>query len=194
MIQEILLKKKKFVVESQLAEHPDHSTYVCVYSGVHYMVRVFQKDYEQVLADYKKLRHAGIEMAKIAFHDDDRKVIAFDYFPEPDCLEELSKGPLDDEHFRALFFLYRMARLSKVGLDWQPQNFMLRGSQMFYLPIKVRELSDETRLEKNGLQYWFHGKDCLANLERKGYKTDGLPHLSDPELNKKMALIAVKYY
>ena len=56
-MDEILIKKKKFVVESVLAEHPDHTTYVCVYSNVHYMVRVYREGYDKVLEDYNEYHY-----------------------------------------------------------------------------------------------------------------------------------------
>ena len=193
-MNELLIKKKKFVVESTLAVHEDHTTYSCVYSGVHYMVRTYDKDYEQVLADYKTLKHAGINMAKMDFHDDERKIIAFDYFPEKDALERLSEGPLPEEYFAALFSLYRFARFSKISLSWEPQNFMLRGSQMFYLPHKVAKLTEENGLEKGGLATWFLGKEGIANLARKGYDVSKFTPMSEAEVNKAMTLMAVKYW
>lgn len=193
-MDEILIKKKKFVVESVLAEHPDHTTYVCVYSNVHYMVRVYRQGYDKVLEDYKTLKHAGINMAKMDYHDDERKAIAFDYFPEKDILETLAVKPLEEGYFAALFSLYRFARFSKVALSWEPQNFMLRGSQMFYLPIKVEKLTDDNGLEKGGLATWFHGEEGLANLARKGYDVSKFQELSSAEVSKAMALMAVKYW
>jgi hypothetical protein len=133
-------------------------------------------------------------MAKICFHDDEQHVIVFDYFPEEDCLTVLSKGPLTEPYFDALFSLYRFARFSKVALDWEPQNFMLRGSQMFYLPHKVTKLTEENGLEKGGLATWFLGKEGIANLARKGYDVSKFTPMSEAEVNKAMTLMAVKYW
>ena len=173
----LFIKKKKFVIESTLATHPDHTTYACIYSGVRYMVRVYREGYEQMLADYKIL-----------------KIIAFDYFPEPDVLEVLAKGDLPEKYFEALFSLYRFARFSRVALDWEPQNFMLRGSQMFYLPIKVRKMDDKNGLEKGGLAAWFRGKELKKILEKKGYDLSNYKAMDDALVNKQMTLMAVKYW
>jgi hypothetical protein len=158
------------------------------------MVRVYREGYDKVLEDYKTLKHAGINMAKMDYHDDERKAIAFDYFPEKDILETLAVKPLEEGYFAALFSLYRFARFSKVALSWEPQNFMLRGSQMFYLPIKVEKLTDDNGLEKGGLATWFHGEEGLANLARKGYDVSKFQELSSAEVSKAMALMAVKYW
>ena len=144
----IVAKNKKFVVVSTKMIHEDHVTYICTWSNRTYLVRTFNTDYEKALADYKVLKRAGINMAKMCFHDDAAKVIVFDYFPEEDCLTTLSKGPLPDIYFDALFALYRFARFSKVSLDWEPQNFMLRGTQMFYLPTKWEPMNEQNGLEK----------------------------------------------
>ena len=190
----LFIKKKKFVIESTLATHPDHTTYACIYSGVRYMVRVYREGYEQMLADYKILKHAGINMAMMDYHDDENKIIAFDYFPEPDVLEVLAKGDLPEKYFEALFSLYRFARFSRVALDWEPQNFMLRGSQMFYLPIKVRKMDDKNGLEKGGLAAWFRGKELKKILEKKGYDLSNYKAMDDALVNKQMTLMAVKYW
>ena len=133
-------------------------------------------------------------MAKICFHDDESHVIVFDYFPEQSVLEALSHGPLTENYLEAMFALYRFARFSKVCLDWEPQNFMLRGSQMFYLPTKYEPLNDKNKFELEGLRTWFLGKEGHELLRRKGFDDSALPLLSDAEVNKAMTLVAVRYW
>lgn len=192
----IVIKNKKFVVQSIRASHPDHCSVVATWSGRTYLVRVFSDpdEFEKAMADYKQLKHAGINMAKICFHDDPSHIIAFDYFPEEDCLSVLAKGPVEDRYFEALFALYRFARFSKVALDWQPQNFMLRGNQMFYLPTKWQKLTDENVLEKAGLRSWFLGAEGRSLLKRKGYDIASLPSLNELEVNKEVVLKTVRYW
>lgn len=194
MEEAIQVKNKKFVVQTVKAVHEDHKTYVCVWSNRTYIVRVFENGFEQAMADYKVLKHAGINMAKICFHDAEKKIIVFDYFPEDDCLKALSKGPLPELYFAALFSLYRFARFSKVALDWAPQNFMLRGTQMFYLPTKWEKLTEENPLEKEGIRGWFLGKEGHALLKKKGYDDSNLPVMEDTAVNKAMVLAAVQYW
>ena len=188
----IQIKNKKFVLTLEKAVHEDHSTYICTWSGRTYLLRTYKTGFEKALADYRELKHAGINMAKMCFHDDVNHVIVFDYFPEEDCLEALSKGPLGQQYFDALFALYRFARFSKVSLDWEPQNFMLRGSQMFYLPTKRERMNESNKLEKEGIRTWFLGKEGHALLKRKGYDEASLPMLSEEQVNKEIVLEAVK--
>ena len=194
MEEYIQIKNKKFVLTSVRAEHEDHCTYNCTWSGRNYCLRTYATGFEKAMADYKELKHAGINMAKICFHDDEKHIIVFDYFPEDDCLNVLSKGPLEERYFEALFALYRFARFSKVALDWHPQNFMLRGSQMFYLPTKWEPLNENNGLEKGGLRSWFLGKEALDELKRKGYDVSKLNQLSEQEVNMLMALVVVRYW
>ena len=190
----IVIKNKKFVLTSVKATHREHTTYIATWSNRTYLVRTYNYGYEKALADYKELKHAGINMAKMCFHDDENHVIVFDYFPEDDCLEDLSKGPLPEKYFEALFSLYRFARFSKVALDWEPQNFMLRGTQMFYLPTKWSRLTEENKFEKEGLFTWFWGKDGVSLLKRKGFNVEGKTVLSDAEVNKAAAMMAIRYW
>ena len=191
----IQIKNKKFVPVSIKASHSGHVTYIATWSGRTYLIRVYRMDlFAEAMADYKQLKHAGINMAKLCFHDDEHGVLVFDYFPEDDCLTVLSRGPLGEEYFEALFALYRFARFSKVALDWEPQNFMLRGSQMFYLPTKWAPLTDENKFERIGLLTWFWGKEGVELLTRKGYDVSGHPHLSDAEAKKQATLYAVRYW
>ena len=197
MQEEILIKNKKFVLLETKAVHPDHSTYTSTWSGRPYLIRTFndEEHYLRAMSDYKTLKHAGINMAKVCFHDDEKWVIVFDLFPENDCLKDLSKGPLSLMHFEALFALYRFARFSKVALDWEPQNFMLRGSQMFYLPTKWEPLKDENLFEKSvAYRTWFLGKEGRSLLEKKGFDVSSLPSLSEAEVNKTLTLMAVRYW
>ncbi|MDY5441555.1 MAG: hypothetical protein SPG64_05015 [Candidatus Enteromonas sp.] len=189
-----MIKNKKFALSEVIAEHEDHVTYLASWGGRQYFIRTFSSGYKEALAAYRALKHAGINMAKMNFHDDDAQIIVYDYFPEEDCLTALSHGPLPEHYFDALFALYRFARFSKIALDWEPQNFMLRGKQMFYLPTKHEPLTDENAFEKKGLRTWFLGAEGLALLERKGYDTSSLPKLSDAEVNKLMVLMAVRYW
>lgn len=190
----ILVKNKKFVIVSTRAVHEEHVTYICTWSNRTYVLRKYNSGFEQAMKDYKTLKHAGINMAKICFHDDDKNVIVFDYFPEDDCLKALSKGPLPETYFEALFSLYRFARFSKVALDWEPQNFMLRGMQMFYLPTKWEPLNETNRLENEGIRTWFLGKEGVALLRRKGFDLPSMSPIEDNAVNKSIALMAVRYW
>lgn len=194
MDQFVQIKNKRFALEKVIAEHDDHTTYLASWSGRTYFVRTFTTGFEKAMADYKALKHAGINMARMCYHEDEKHVIVFDYFPEDDCLTTMSKGPLSERYFEALFDLYRFARFAKVALDWEPQNFMLRGNQMFYLPTKYSPLTEDNLFEKTGLRSWFLGKEGHALLKRKGFSTDGVPLLSDPEVNKAMVLMATRYW
>lgn len=190
----IVAKNKKFVVVSTKMIHEDHVTYICTWSNRTYLVRTFKTDYEKALADYKVLKRAGINMAKVCFHDDAAKVIVFDYFPEEDCLTALSKGPLPDIYFDALFALYRFARFSKVSLDWEPQNFMLRGTQMFYLPTKWEPMNEENGLEKAGIRTWYLGKEGRGLLARKGFDITNLPSIEENAVNKSIVLHSIQHW
>lgn len=190
----IIAKNKKFVVVSTKMVHEDHVTYICTWSNRTYLVRTFNTDYEKALADYKVLKRAGINMAKMCFHDDAAKVIVFDYFPEEDCLTTLSKGPLPDIYFDALFALYRFARFSKVSLDWEPQNFMLRGTQMFYLPTKWEPMNEQNGLEKAGIRTWYLGKEGRGLLARKGFDITNLPSIEENAVNKSIVLHSIQHW
>ena len=194
MEEVILVKNKKFVVSSVRAEHEDHTTYICTWSNRTYLIRTFRSGFAQAMSDYKTLKHAGINMAKICFHDDERQVIVFDYFPEEDCLKAMSHGPLTDIYYDALFSLYRFARFSKVALDWAPQNFMLRGTQMFYLPTKWEPLTTENALEKEGIRLWYLGKEGCALLKQKGFDVSSLPTFEENAVNKSIVLASVRYW
>lgn len=192
----LVIKGKKFAVQSVRASHHDHESLVATWSGRTYLVRVFSvpEEFDKAMADYKTLKHAGINMAKICYHDDPVHTIVFDYFPEEDCLTSLSKGPLSEKHFEALLSLYRFARFSKVALDWEPQNFMLRGNQMFYLPTKWEKLTEANPLEKKGLRTWFLGSEGRALLKRKGFDISNLPSMGELEVNKALVTTVVRYW
>lgn len=197
MEEVIQIKNKRFVIEKEIASHEDHTTYSAVWSKRPYLIRVYndKENYAKSLADYRTLKHAGINMAKMCFHDDASFVIVYDLFPENDCLTDLSQGELSDLHFQSLFALYRFARFSKVALDWEPQNFMLRGTQMFYLPTKWSPLTEKNLFEKSeAYRTWFLGKEGRALLKKKGYSIDQLPSLSEGEVNKALTLMAVRFW
>ena len=67
MEREIQIKNKKFVVTEVKAVHHDHESLIATWSGRTYLMRVYKEGYAQVMADYKTLKHAGINMAKICF-------------------------------------------------------------------------------------------------------------------------------
>ena len=193
----IQIKNKKFLILETKAVHEDHSTYTSTWSNRPYLIRVFTTSdhYKQAMADYKTLKHAGINMAKMCYHDEIQRVIVFDLFPEDDCLADLSKGPLSETHFQALFSLYRFARFSKVALDWEPQNFMLRGSQMFYLPTKWSPMTEDNKFETStAYRTWFLGKEGRGLLSRKGFDVKNLPSLKDGEVSKASVLMVTLYW
>ena len=106
----------------------------------------------------------------------------------------LSQYDLKDEHFAGLYLLYRFCRVSKIELNYLPENFVYTPKYMYYTSLDLFEQNANINLENYGMEYWFPTQKGIEHLEKLGLSINHERQISVPEANKKIVLISIKHW
>lgn len=150
--------------------------------------------YNEDLAKYKRIQKIGVNVQKLIAHDRQLLVLIFERFQEPTALDVLAKEELKEIYFKQLFNIYRFCRFSKVELNYMPNNYILKGTTLYYVGEQITDSNASRNLENFGLRYWIYSKEATELLEKKGHPIDAKRILSEEEANKRIVLLSVTYW
>ncbi len=150
--------------------------------------------YNEDLAKYKRIQKIGVNVQKLIAHDRQLLVLIFERFQEPTALDVLAKEELKEIYFKQLFNIYRFCRFSKVELNYMPNNYILKGTALYYVGEQITDSNASCNLENFGLRYWIYSKEATELLEKKGHPIDAKRILSEEEANKRIVLLSVTYW
>lgn len=150
--------------------------------------------YNEDLGKYKKIQKIGVNVQKLIAHDRQLLVLIFERFQEPTALDVLAVENLKDIYFKQLFTIYRFCRFSKVELNYMPNNYVLKGTTLYYVGEDVTESDPSRNLENFGLRYWIYSKEAAQLLEETGHTVDSKRILSEEETNKRIVLLSVSFW
>ena len=153
-----------------------------------------EKPYNEDLAKYKKIQKIGVNVQKLIAHDRQLLVLIFECFQEPTALDVLAKEELKEIYFKQLFTIYRFCRFSKVELNYLPNNFVLKGTTLYYVGEEITASDPSRNLENFGLRYWIYSKEASELLEEKGLPSEPKRLISEEETNKRIVLLSVTYW
>ncbi|MFA5442944.1 MAG: hypothetical protein WCX85_02270 [Bacilli bacterium] len=153
-----------------------------------------EKPYNEDLAKYKKIQKIGVNVQKLIAHDRQLLVLIFECFQEPTVLDILAKEELKEIYFKQLFTIYRFCRFSKVELNYLPNNFVLKGTTLYYVGEEITASDPSRNLENFGLRYWIYSKEASELLEEKGLPIETKRLISEEETNKRIVLLSVTYW
>jgi len=146
------------------------------------------------LAKYKRIQRAGINVPKLITHDREKKVLIFERFEEKKALDVLSVEDLKEIYFKQLFNIYRFCRFSKIEIDYMPENYILKGTTLYYIGEEIIDANPKRNLENYGLRYWIYSKEAADHLREKGFAIDAKRIISEEEANKRIVLLSVTYW
>ena len=186
--------------EYELLENTFHNDYLDVFiarrKDRHYSFREYRSAdlYRDELAKYKKIQKIGVNVQKLIAHDKRALILIFERFHEPSALEILSKQELPELYYKLLFTIYRLCRFAKVEINYLPENFILKGTTLYYIGEEIFEPDPRHNLENFGLRYWMYSKEATTLLSKKGYSINPKRLISDEEANKRIVLLSVIHW
>lgn len=192
----VYVKKQVFEVVKYLVKDEKMTVKLVTRKDKQYVLREFTNydDYFEALFRYKTLVKSGIYVPKLLKKDKKSFKLLFEYIIGQDCAEALSKYEIKEEYFAALYLLYRFCRVSKIELNYLPENFIYDGKRMFYISLDLFEQNSNINLENYGMEYWFTSVKGIEHLEKLGYSVNHERQISVPEVNKKIVLISIKHW
>lgn len=189
----IEIKRKEFEVIEQIGNR----SFKVERKGKIYFLKKFEGDkkgFEEVIKNQELLRNSGISIPKIYLWDKNSMIFVCDFIDGKDCFSILCERDFEDQIYQCIFTQVYMCKKSKRSIDFNPKNFLFDGEKLFYVAYKIGEYDFRKDFIEKDFPYWFFTKQFVsyAHSLRASVNEDRL--LGDGETNKKMALIAIKFY
>ena len=189
----IEIKRKEFEVIEKVGDR----SYKVERKGKVYFLKKFENDvkgFQTTVKNQEILRNSGYTMPKVYMWDKGSNIFITDYIEGVNDFDVLCKEDLDEKILEALFLLAWYARKSRNYIDFDPINFRWSDGKLYYLPSKMVDYDSKRDFLVKDLPYWFFTKDFVKLAHSRQVDVDESRLLNDFEMNKKMTLIAIKYY
>lgn len=194
MVEQIEIKRKVFDVVEDLGKR----TKKVQRKGVYYFLKDFGKETRQFL-DYvdgfNKLKNTGIRVPKVIMYDKARNIVITEFIEGKTVLDLLLESDLDERYFDMVFQTNFFVKKDKVSIDFDPVNFKEKDGKLFYLSMNCTPYNQKWDFEKNFIVLWFYSREFVKYLKDHFMEVD--PERANQDqgaINKKIALIVVKYY
>jgi hypothetical protein len=191
-----VIKRYEYELVQLLAHSEEASVYLAKRKDRVFSYREYRTEsaYNKDLGKYKKIQKIGVNVQKLIAHDRQLLVLIFERFQEPTALDVLASEDLKEIYFKQLFTIYRFCRFSKLELNYMPNNYVLKGTTLYYVGEDVTESDPSRNLENFGLRYWIYSKEAAELLEETGHSVDLKRIISEEETNKRIVLLSVTYW
>ena len=133
-------------------------------------------------------------MPKVYMWDKNAMIFVVDYIEGETVFDLLKKNDLDEKIYESLFLMVWFYKKSRNAIDFDPINFKFYNDKLYYLPYKMVDYDSNRDFLTRDLPYWFFTKDFVKLAHSRQVEVDQKRLLNDFEMNKKMTLIAIKYY
>ncbi len=125
----------------------------------------FGNKVEAELHDYERLKKIGIRMPKLIDVDREQERILKEYI-EGDTIYQLvlqdRMKPDYEEQVRQMCALLYGAN---TNIDYFPTNFVVRGSELYYIDYECNDYMDEWNFENWGVKYWSKTPEFLQYVK-----------------------------
>ena len=188
------IKRKIFEVVEKLGQR----SYKVSRKGKIYFLKDFENDkkgFDQYVETETKLNGTGIAHPKIYAYDKNIRVVASEFIDGSTVCEDLIQEDLSEQYFELVFKANWFVKKEKISIDYNPRLWKLSNGKLFYLGPICGKFEENSSFEKEMIRLWFYSKDFAKYLVQNGLPVDR-NRVPDNEafVNKKMALMVVKYY
>ena len=189
----IEIKRKEFEVIEKIGDR----SYKVERKGKVYFLKKFENDvkgFQAVIKNQEILRNSGYTMPKVYMWDKNANIFVTDYIDGVNVFDILCKEDLDEKILEGLFMMAYYAKRSRNYIDFDPINFKFADNKLYYLPFIMVDYDSKRDFLIKDLPYWFFTKDFVKLAHSRQVAVDESRLLGDFEMNKKMTLMAIKYY
>lgn len=192
-MENIVFKRKNFVVEKELNKSEYVTSFLVSYKNKQFLLKQFNNpvSFNNEIDSYKRITDYGIKVPILKKKDKKNNLLLFQYVGDNTVDKILAKEDINDEIFSKLFNMYRFARFSHIELNYMPENYCLFNDELYYLSYNFSKQDKNKNLENYGIRYWYSGKEGIAHLEELGYEIDHKRLIDEANLNKKIILLSI---
>ena len=193
-MQEIIeIKRKEFVVIEKMGER----SFKVERKGKYFFLKKYNNKDEmrEFIEKQHRLKITALDVPKVYMFDKNLLISVVDFIEGPTMLEVLAKGEIENEDILKILLQDEWyMRREKLRIDFHPDNFKFDGKKLFYLPFEYGTFESDYNFVMKDFKLWFYTKELADYLESKGFEFDRKKIGNEYAINKKMALLTVKYY
>ncbi len=191
-MEKIIIKRKEY----ELVESKEDGTSVISRKGKNYLLRKFNNSEEffSFVTQAKKIKASGVNNPKVVVIDKKSYSFITEYVQGPTLLSILAKEDLSDQIYDELFRMYWYAKADKLALDYHTENWIINNGNLVYTPFTCSPFENNDVFIKNEVRQWFFTKEFVEYAKSKGIEVNENRLESEYAVNKKIALITLKFY
>lgn len=192
-METIKAKFKEFVIDSNIGEN----TFICKHNKTKYFLRKFDPKTIEGIAlvqSLKKLSDNGIKIPKIIAINKKKGFVISQYLKGTKVIDLISDADLNENVYSQLFVVAYMARINKMTLNYEPDNWMMANDTLYYLNPFYIPYDPKKDLIERYLPLYFNTKQLKQYMENMNVFYDKKRVKPEYETNKEMAMMACKYY
>ena len=152
------------------------------------------KSFKDFLYAAKKLGNCGVRVPKVVGKDKKQGIILVEYIDGNTVFDELRLHDLEDDIYKQAFEINAHAKSGRLGLYFNPQNFVYYNKVLYYMPFTFETYSKELDLSTEQIYHWFYTNKFKNDLIKMKLPIDNKRVLPEFEGNKKIVLKVVEYY
>lgn len=120
---------------------------------------------DKELFSYERLKALEIATPKLLGYNKQENIVLKEYIEGDDVLELIKDDKLKKELYIELLKYSELLNSDNLNIDYFPVNFVLKGSELFYINYKVFPYTEELNLRNWGIFYWINNEGIKRYLD-----------------------------
>ncbi len=134
---------------------------------------------EHELDSYRRLEPLGIKMPQLLSSSLKESYLIKEYIGGKTATELITENSIDQGHISKMLEIENLCRASGINIDYFPSNFVIAGSDVYYVDYEFNEYSEEWNFSNWGIFYWLNAAGMkLFSL------TGDSSHINEPGTGK----------
>jgi len=189
---ELVVKKKSYEVVEEVNEY----LAVVESEGKKYVVYHFadKNNFDNFKFAVKRLKSCGLAMPEVYDIDKKNFTALVEYVDGVSPFDKLREEDLPEAIIEQLFNLNYRARVNRIRLDFDPENFIIRDDTLYYMPFTFSEYRRETDFTQKEIYLWYYTNEFVNVLKQRGLPIQKDRLINSFDRNKQIVLQVVKYF
>ena len=187
------IKHREFEIIEEISE----KTMIASHKGKEYLIEKFDYSKDEGKAFFyalKRIKSSGVSAPKVFILDKKAGLVAKENIKGQLVSEMLAGKDLDEAVLEQLFKIAYLARINRMTLNYNPDNWMWSNGKLYYLKTDFIEYNKEKDLVIKYIRLWFPTKEAAEFLAKLGLNIDKNRLKNEYLVNKEIVLMTCKYY
>lgn len=192
-MDKLIVKKKEYEFVEEVSSYIARVTR----DGKEYLVYHFEnhkEDFDNFKFASKRLRNCGVPTPEVLVIDKKGMCFLVEPFKKETVFDMLVKEDLEEKIIEEVFVLNYKARVNKMNLDFNPQNFVWDNGVLIYTPFTFTSYTRDQDFSQKQLFLWFYTKEFEKMLKENNLPLQKNRLKNEFERNKEIVLLTVKYF